>query len=299
MFRIANPANKTQQAVYKAIEAAQESSFRKHLGASVIGRPCQRQLFFIFRWAKEVRHKATLLNLFKRGQNEEAVIVAMLRLAGIQVWDTNPDDIDPETGKERQWRVSDHWGHFGGSLDGVALGVPDCPDAPTLLEFKTHSDNSFAKVRDKGLISSKFEHYIQTQIYMYYKELGQALYWPVNKNDDNTNPLLIKANSRDAETYIEKARVIIIAEEPPAPISTTPAHSACKYCDFASVCFGKEAPARNCRTCIYSYPAQEEGGVWRCRHEHHRDPRAEHDPELTEAEQRAGCEKYEALKLSQ
>ena len=59
-------------------------------------------------------------------------------------------EVDPETG--RQWRVEAHGGHFGGSLDGVALGLLEAPKTWHVLEFKTHSVKSFADLVAKGVL---------------------------------------------------------------------------------------------------------------------------------------------------
>lgn len=53
-------------------------------------------------------------------------------------------EVDPETG--RQFRVEAHGGHFGGSLDAVALGLLEAPKTCHVVEFKTHSAKSFAEL---------------------------------------------------------------------------------------------------------------------------------------------------------
>lgn len=58
-------------------------------------------------------------------------------------------EVDPETG--RQFRVEAHGGHFGGSLDAVALGPLEAPKTWHVVEFKTHSAKSFAELVAKGV----------------------------------------------------------------------------------------------------------------------------------------------------
>ena len=110
-------AEKTLSAIDQAIESDQDQApGRAHLGASIIGRECSRELWYTFRWVAKKLHQARILRLFSRGQNEEERFNEYLRQGGLTVWDT-----DPETGE--QWRISDVHGHFGGSLDGVVLGL--------------------------------------------------------------------------------------------------------------------------------------------------------------------------------
>ena len=111
-------------------------AFVKDLGASLIGRPCERALWMTFRWVEAKKFSGRMLRLFKRGQREEAEFIEELRGIGATVWDKD------ENGK--QWTVSACNGHFGGSLDGVATGLPEAPKTVAVLEFKTHSSKSFA-----------------------------------------------------------------------------------------------------------------------------------------------------------
>ena len=81
-----------------------------------------------------------MLRLFETGRLEEERLVRNLRRIGVTVL-----DVDPETG--RQWHVQAHGGHFGGSLDGVGLGILEAPRTWHVLEFKTHNAKSFAELK--------------------------------------------------------------------------------------------------------------------------------------------------------
>jgi hypothetical protein len=111
------PRNPTIDAIYRAYEASAEDGLRPHLGASLIGDDCERKLYYTFRWATVERHDGRLLRLFQTGHLAEHRFVADLRSIGCEV-----QEINPETGK--QWQVSAVGGHFGGSMDGVVLGLP-------------------------------------------------------------------------------------------------------------------------------------------------------------------------------
>ena len=107
----------TRDAIFASYEADRDDGFRPHLGASQIGKSCERALWYDFRWVTRSGFPGRILRLFETGQLEEARLVRNLRRIGATVL-----EVDPETG--RQWRVEAHGGHFGGSLDGVALGLP-------------------------------------------------------------------------------------------------------------------------------------------------------------------------------
>lgn len=275
-------ASKTLAAVYKFIEAGQEEPHRAHLGASVIGKECSRALWYGFHWTLAEKFSGRMLALFQRGHLEEIRFIEYLQGIGCEIWPFN-QNAPLKNGKPQQWRVSDHDGHFGGSPDGVGRGLPDLsPDDPFVCEFKTHNAKSFAKLKDDGLMRSKWPHYIQTQISMFKLGINHSLYCAVNKDTDELHFELIKLDPQQAQNALARAGTIIWAKEPPQRIGTTPAHYGCKYCHLSRLCyFGDVVPERNCRTCKHSSPQHD--GKWGC---------AVHMCDLDEAAQRAGCIDY-------
>lgn len=246
-------ATKTLSAIDKALE--EQSGFRNHLGASLIGQSCARKLWYSFHWALNERHEGRTIRIFDRGQREEERVIAWLRKAGCQVW--NHDEAGT------QFRFEDCNGHFGGSIDGAVRGVPDLPtDETCLLEIKTHNDRSFNKLVVDGVEKAKPEHYIQCVVYCYKFNFKHALYLAVNKNDDRIHAEIIKADTQKAIAYITRAEAIITATEPPPRINDSPGWWECSYCQFKQICHFHDAPEINCRTCTHSTPAENRN--WSC-----------------------------------
>lgn len=249
-------ADKTLKLIDTHLENTQESGNRWHLGASVLGRECAREIWYKYRWCKEVRHKGQLLRLFERGHLEEDRFVKYLRDIGCEVWDVNP-----ETGK--QFTISAVEGHLGGSLDGVGKGIPDIPpDEAFLTEFKTSNDKGFKTLQKEGVKKAKHEHYVQTQLYMNQYDLKYCLYMAVNKNTDELYLEVIELDARVAGQYLERGKMIIMSNEPPPRVSNTPGWYKCKMCDYHGVCHKGEEVAMNCRTCRHSKP--HENRQWVC-----------------------------------
>lgn len=247
-------ATKTLQALDRSDYGDQESSYRKHLGASIIGRPCARQIWYIFYWALEVRHAAQRVRLFKRGHREEERLFSRLRRIGVTVYNVDA------AGK--QYRMAAHGGHFGGSFDGVGVGLPDLPPGtPAILECKTHNEDSFDSLRAKGLRDSKWEHYVQTVLYIDRFALEWGLYYAVDKNSDREHADIVQADPMTAAFYLERAAKIIASAQPPERISNKPSWWQCRMCDFKDICHDTAKPALNCRTCIHSQPVE---GGWHC-----------------------------------
>jgi len=239
------------------VASKSDEGHRAHLGASVIGRGCSRQIWYMHHWAKRPEFEGRIYRLFDRGHREEPALVAYLKQAGITVHDANP-----ETGE--QFRVSDLGGHFGGSMDGCGIGFPERPDVWHVLEFKTHGDKSFKALAKAGVQVSKPEHYAQMQVYMHYTSMLHACYIAVNKNDDHLHVEFVKYDEAAALSTIEKARMIIEAPTPPERIGG-PDWFVCRFCDFREICHQAEIPERNCRTCIHSDPVMTgTSGKWSC-----------------------------------
>ena len=271
MAPLPSPASPTVAAIYAAYEADAETGYRAHLGASLIGTECTRAIWYGFRWATRARHTGRILRLFQTGHLAEARFVADLRRIGVTVL-----EVDPETG--RQWTLRDAGGHFGGSMDAVAIGVPEAPKAWHVCEFKTHSAKSFAKLQAEGVAASKPLHWAQMQAYMQLAGLDRAFYLAVCKNTDELYQERIHHDAEAALRILAKAERIIAAARPPARISDDPAWWQCRLCDHHAVCHEGQAVERHCRACLHATPV--DGGAWHCRR---------HEHPLTRQDQEVGC----------
>ncbi len=235
-----------------------EDGFRSHLGASLIGRKCWRELWLGFRWASKKQFPARIIRLFNRGHLEEARFLAMFKMCGFEMW--------YKTAEGGQYKFKDVSGHFGSSLDCVVAGLPDIPDgSPAYGEFKTSSEKVFKKVAQNGVQQEKFEHYVQMQVCMFEMKLRYGIYCMVNKNDDDLHMEIIELDEAVAKHHIHnKASSIIFSDKPPPKLNESPGWYDCKFCDQHPVCHGSTVPEINCRTCAHSTPLQGEEGVWSC-----------------------------------
>lgn len=228
---------------------------RPHMGASLIGHNCDRYIWLTWRWALKPEFKGRILRLFDTGKREESRLIEELRGIGATVWDVDPDSGD-------QWRVSACNGHFGGSLDGVAKGLPEAPKSPAVLEFKTHGEKSFNELLKKKVQGAKPQHYDQMTVYMGLMEIERALYMAVNKNTDDVYCEWVHFDKDRYAQLIARAQRLIESTTPPYRLSTDPEFFECKWCSMWKHCHGGMAAEPNCRTCTHSSPV--EAGEWRC-----------------------------------
>jgi hypothetical protein len=223
-----------------------------------------------FRWATAAQHEPRILRLFARGHREEDNLAELLRKAGVTVMQT-----DPATGQQFKFGS----GHFGGSMDGACIGVPDAPKTWHVLEFKTASAKAFNDLAKKGVQASKPEHWAQMQCYMAWTGMTRALYVALNKNTDEIYIERIDYDAKEFKRIKQKAKEIIFANAPPPRMNESPAYFKCKWCAFNGICHEQgEVAEMNCRTCQHS--AALEDGSWAC---------DKHNMILTTAGMEVGC----------
>lgn len=269
-----------REAINEHLEKNQEDSRRDHLGASLIGRPCDRQIWYDWRWSNPQKHSGRMLRLFNRGHREEDRFMEWLLPVCEKFW-----PIDPRTGK--QINVSDYFGYFGGSLDGVMRNPRGYEKGDYLTEFKTHNDKSFQKLTTIGVKDAKPEHYAQMQTYLHYKtQLKAAIYVAINKNDDS---LYIETIEKNESWWLDnvkpKVERILLSRDPPKRMEmASPNYFYCKhFCTFKDQCWDNANPAKSCRTCAF-VKVTDEG--WKC---------GKTTFLLSSDKQRIGCDQYERL----
>jgi len=267
--------DKLLEKINEATLANADLGFRTHLGGSLIAHSCARHVWYNFRWAATETPEPRMVRLWARGDREEEVFEDLLRLAGMEI-----HTLDASTGT--QFRISDFGGHYGGSLDGIGLGFPTLPGIWLLLEFKTHNNKSFTKLKKEGVEKSKPQHYGQMQTYMGYKGLTHALYCAVNKDNDELHFEIVLFNEPIFNRYKMRAANTIGDQNPPAKISQSSAWFECRFCEFADVCHRDALPYRNCRTCKFAEP-NIDTGKWDC---------TKHKKQLSKQEQLDACKDY-------
>lgn len=240
-------------------ETAYNDGHRSHLGASIIGKECDMQLWATFRWLAPANFSGRMYRLFNRGHREEERFTEWLRGIGFTVW-THDDE-------GKQFRVSGVDGHFGGSVDGIAKGpswfVAEYGDGPILLEYKTKGTGSgFNKLCAEGVKKVHPEHFSQNSIYGAKLDIKYVLYLSINKNDDTIHVEIEELSFEECERKEQRAKDIIYATTPPKRVSASPTFWLCKGCFANAVCHLSAKPETNCRSCVNAVPVAD--GQWHC-----------------------------------
>jgi hypothetical protein len=251
-MKIPEPINSIANLI-DGYHADQHDDPRLHLGGSMLGHPCDRWLWLSFRWAVREKFPGRIRRLFRRGRNEEEIVVADLKAIGLDIG---------ETGDSQRFLNLDQ--HVGGSVDGIIeSGVPGAIKTRHILEIKTHNKKSFDDLEKKGVKDSKPMHWAQMQIYMRGTEIDRALYVAVCKDDDRLYTERVKYDEEAAGNLLDRGHRIALTERIPVPISTDASWYQCKFCAAHSFCHKRQLTQEvNCRTCAHATP--EDDGTWSC-----------------------------------
>lgn len=226
-----------------------ENKERGYLGMSMIGDACSRKLQYSMYLVKPTSLiSKRVQRLFDDGHAFEHKLCKILDEAGF-----------PVVARQISLRCeNDFWsGHIDGGIeyDGISY----------LVEMKTHNDKNFKAVVKQGVKKAKPVHYDQMQMYMGHGSWTHGVYIAYNKNDSDIYFEEIEFDQAHFDKLKRKS-VDIIATDVLLPRigNNSPSWYECKFCNVSGVCFGTEAPDKNCRTCKHSEP--HNGNVWGCNH---------------------------------
>lgn len=199
---------------------------RNYLGASSIGAKCARKIWYSYNNSKTTTFNASQVLLLNRGHLEECRFLALLKMINIEV-NTNPNHLS----------FFALQGKFGGHLDGIGIGFLEYPKKQIVCEFKTHNQNSFNQLEKKGVELSKFEHFVQVQMYMGGKGLEMSAYFAVNKNTDSLYIEFIEFRKEVYQYYLQRAELILNSKgSPPPKINESKGWYLCKMCQYNEIC---------------------------------------------------------------
>lgn len=264
-----NPPCPTLAAVDRLLEEEDaKKPQRDYLGMSAIGHECERHNWYYFRMVKKAKMTAAVIKACLRGHKNEEVQVKYLKtLPFIEL-----QDVDPET--DKQFEYIDIDGHFKGHTDGKVLGLIQAPKTWHVYEHKEKDAkfyNKLEKFREENEKTALQEwdkscnshNYAQAQCYMHYSGLKRH-YLTCSKNGCRESiSVRTDYNEADAIKFIEKARRIIHAQNPPdKPYWGKSEYYICRFCDYSEICHEDQLPDRNCRTCLRSTPVKD--GQWHC-----------------------------------
>lgn len=238
MAKIPEYGDPTLQAMYKKIEQKGREK-RDYLGASLIGNPCPRQIWYQYNgFFAEPFSAETLMN-FEDGHRTEDLTAKRLRMVdGIKLITHD------ENGNQLGFTALD--GKFKGHYDGIITGLYQAPKARHIWENKCSAEkkyNEFIKIKaevgeKKTLEKWNENYYAQAQLYMHFENIDRHYLTLAYAGGRKYQSCRTEYDGAVAEKHIERARKIIDAKQEPPRISEKKDFYLCRWCDFKDTCHG-------------------------------------------------------------
>lgn len=202
-------------------EQIRKKTNRDYLGGSIIGKECDRQLWYEYHQPSQ-NDNPRVERIFHLGHLLESYVISLLKHSGFTVYHES---------EENQFGFKD--GKIAGNIDGVII----VNDEPYLLEIKSASDKRFAEMVKVGVEQSDPVYYTQMQVYMKYMELNKALFVAINKNDCSLHIEEVGYNSIHADAKINRGKEIVEMKNEPERKYKTKAFYRCKICSYKEKCW--------------------------------------------------------------
>lgn len=206
------------------IKRADSKEHRAYLGASSLGEPCDRALWYSYHMPKKILDPR-INRIFDLGNLIEDYLVRLLEDAGYTVYVKDEDG--------NQFRFDD--GLIAGSSDGVIM----VDDVPMLLEFKSYNTKRFTELKKTGVKTSDPKYYGQVNVYMKYLELESCLFIAMDKNTSDLYFETVDYDPIEAHYLVNRGKEIV-EETDVNNVKKRYTHISsfkCKLCSYQKTCW--------------------------------------------------------------
>lgn len=223
--------NAIDDALLKRRKAEQR---RNYVGASVLGAPCDRDLFYDWYDVDEDTRPLTGQNIriFDTGHMFEDLVAGWLKLAGFELRTRAPDG--------SQFGFETVQGRIQGHIDGVILSGPVALPYPLGWEHKGLKSKSWSDVVKRGVRRSKEVYYRQVQMYMPYMQLDNFLFTVTNKDTQELWHEVIPFDQAEAQEVSDRGVSLLRQIEAgtlPPRIAATRDFFICRLCHRSKRCW--------------------------------------------------------------
>lgn len=214
---------------------AKMGSTRDYIGASEIGNPCARAIWYNWKKYPQETRPAHVLWAADDGHRTESVIADRLRaVPGITLRTCLPN------GDQYGFKK----GNFAGHVDGLILGLPQAPKTWHVWENKAKNQKGFdeflkciSNVGEKRALQEWSKpYYVQAQCYMHAFGLTRHYLTVALAGARDVASCRTEYDKETALAAFDRAEKIASAKSPPPKISDKPDYYICRMCQFRKVC---------------------------------------------------------------
>ncbi len=195
---------------------------RNYLGASSLGEPCDRKLWYSYKRPKN-DHDPRIQRIFDMGNMVEEYLIGLLKKSGFTLFTHD------ENGK--QFGFDDF--PIMGNSDGVII----LDDVPHLIEFKSYNEKRFNELSKSGVMNSDPTYYSQVCVYMEKMDLDRCMFMAICKNDSRIHIEFIESDPIEAHYCINRGHSIAKMEVEPERKYSSISHFKCKMCSWKKECW--------------------------------------------------------------
>ena len=210
---------------------------RQYVGASGIGKDCERALQFEFAGApRETDFKTETLRKFDFGHMGEELARCWFQDAGFKLVQNSQKD-------GSRFRFVQMDGRFSGEPDGVFIDGPEIPGLtyPAMWECKSVGSKTYKQLMKDGLKKARPVYWSQIHTCMAYLGLKQTIFTVTNLDTGEQSHLLFEVDLEEAQRMTDRAVRIISSTDAgdllPRPYAKAD-HFECRWCSFAKRCWG-------------------------------------------------------------
>ena len=200
---------------------------RNYIGASGIGNPCERKIWYSYKGLAG-KDKPELKLTFEIGKRLEAMILDIFEKTPIQVIRPSEENCD-------LFCVDKDLPSFSGHMDAILVLESG---ERIILDIKTAKASSYAKFVNQGLKAWNMQYYAQLQAYMGMTGLNRAILLAINKDSSEMHEEWVWFNDIYYQELKMKAARIIDCEVEPARINKSPLFYLCRMCSYSEKCHG-------------------------------------------------------------
>ncbi len=195
---------------------------RDYIGASSIGHPCERKVWYEFHDYEREPFSKKQLRTFAIGKHLESMILDCLEEAGVMLHIPQKDYFDNTIGL------------FRGTPDCIWLD--DLKTSKAIIEIKTARDSSFNIFVKKGLREWQSPYYAQIQAYMGMSGIHEGYVIALNKDTSEIHDEQVFFDEYYYDDLRRKVMRIIESKDPLPRINNNSLFLVCRSCPFKGIC---------------------------------------------------------------
>lgn len=211
---------------------------RGYLGASGIGHPCERQVWYQYNGYPYEPMGIKGIYAVEDGHRSEELLASRLKLVpGVQLATLD------ENGN--QFGFSKFDGKFKGHIDGLIIGLLQAPKTAHIWEAKSVNEKKFGELQkliekfgEKNALKEwDYIFYIQSQIYMGEFDLDRHYLTACTPGGRDIISVRTEFDRNIYKATLSKAERIINAKNPPERAFHSKTWKDCRWCKFAEECW--------------------------------------------------------------